>query len=626
MKHNYLNNTPLEQAQEIFFSAVSKSGFTYTEETVPSAQSLGRSLSRAVYAAISSPHYNASAMDGIAVKAADTFGATERTPVVLPPDRYSVVDTGDPLPEGADAVVMAEDVINDETDNVTLRAASSPWQHVRQVGEDICKGDMIAPTNTNVTPALIGALLAGGVTDVWVKKRPLFGIIPTGDEIIPPTDAPKKGEIIEFNSSVFSAMLKEWDADAKTFPIVKDKKELISESLDMALAECDAVLVLAGSSAGRDDYTSEIVASRGQVLIHGIGVRPGKPAVLGLAEGKPVIGLPGYPVSAVVIMEEFVKQLIDGYYKRPPCPCETAKAVMGRRLVSSLKYKEFVRVTLGCVDGKMTATPLAGGAGVITSLTKADGILTVPKNAEGAEPGSAVSVRLLHARETIERSLIITGSHDPIIDELADLAQRQNCGFRVKSSHVGSMGAISAIKAGQAHMGAIHLLDENTGTYNVPYVERYFPEGGAVLRKGVKRIQGFMVAPGNPLNIRELEDLIRCRFVNRQRGAGTRILLDHMMKTRSITPEQIDGYANEKFTHTAVAATVAAGNADVGLGIYSAAAMYGLDFIPLCDEEYDFLVNEACIDHPFVTAFFELLNSDPFAARMAEMGGYKKWN
>ena len=623
MKHNYLNNTPLEQAQEIFFGAVADSGFTYTEETVPSAEALGRALSRAVYAAISSPHYNASAMDGIAVKAADTFGASERTPVILPPERYTVVDTGDPLPDGADAVVMAEDVINDDAGHVTLRAAVPPWQHVRQVGEDICMGDMIAPTNTLVTPALIGAFLAGGVTAVPVKKRPLFGIIPTGDEIVPPTAAPQKGEIIEFNSSVFSAMLREWDADAKTYPIVKDKKELLSAALDTALAECDAVLVLAGSSAGRDDYTSEIVASRGQVLIHGIGVRPGKPAVLGLAAGKPVIGLPGYPVSAIVIMEEFVKELIDRYYRRESRPEETAQAVMSRRLVSSLKYREYIRVTLGGADGQLTATPLAGGAGVITSLTKADGILTLPQNAEGLEPGSAVTVRLLHPRETIDRSLIVTGSHDPIIDELADLAQRQGCGFRVKSSHVGSMGAITAIKAGQAHMGAIHLLDGDTGTYNVPYVEKYFPEGGAVLRKGVKRVQGFMVAPGNPLCIKSLSDLTRCRFVNRQRGAGTRVLLDHLMKQNGVAPEQINGYANEKFTHTAVAATVAAGNADAGLGIWSAAKMYGLDFIPLCDEEYDFLVNKSYADHPFVQAFFELLRSAAFSQRLEEMGGYR---
>ncbi|MBQ6067588.1 MAG: molybdopterin biosynthesis protein [Clostridia bacterium] len=623
MKHNYLNNTPLEQAQEIFFGAVAESGFSYTEETARVPDALGRSLSRAVYAVISSPHYNASAMDGIAVKAADTFGAAERTPVILTPSRYTVVDTGDPLPDGADAVIMVEDVIEAGDGSVKLYAAAAPWQHVRQVGEDICMGDMIAPTNTVVTPALIGAFLAGGVTEIAVKKRPLFGIIPTGDEIVPPTSAPEKGEIIEFNSAVFAAMLAGWDADAKTYPIVKDKKELLSAALETALAECDAVLVLAGSSAGRDDYTAEIVSALGKVTVHGVAIRPGKPAVLGVAKGKPVAGLPGYPVSAIVVMEEFIKGLIDRYYKRPPQPEATAQAVLGRRVTSSLKYREYLRVSLGGAGGKLTATPLPGGAGVISSLTKADAILTVEQDAEGLEAGESVSVRLLRDRRDVENALIVTGSHDPIIDELADLAQRQGCGFRVKSSHVGSMGTIAAIRAGQAHMGAIHLLDGDTGTYNVPYVEKYFPEGGAVLFKGVKRVQGFMVAPGNPLGIRTIADLTRCRYVNRQRGAGTRVLLDHLMERDGVMPDRIDGYANEKFTHTAVAASIAAGNADAGLGIWSAAKMYGLDFIPLCDEEYDFLVNETYADHPFVRAFFELLHSDAFAKRLTEMGGYK---
>ena len=623
MKHNYLNNMPLEQAQEIFFGAVAESGFTYTEETIPSADALGRALSRAVYAAISSPHYNASAMDGIALKAADTFGATERTPVILPQEKYTVVDTGDPLPDGADAVIMAEDVINDDAGSVTLRAAATPWQHVRQVGEDLCRGDMIAPTNTVVTPALIGAFLAGGATEIPVKKRPLFGIIPTGDEIVPPTAAPQKGEIIEFNSSVFSAMLREWDADAKTYPIVKDKKELLSAALDTALAECDAVLVLAGSSAGRDDYTSEIVASRGQVLIHGIGIKPGKPAVLGMAEKKPVIGLPGYPVSAMTVMEEFVRPLCDLFYGRAGRAPQTAQAVLAKRVVSSLKYEEFVRVTLGTVGDACYAVPLPRGAGVITSVTKAGGILRVPQNREGIDAGERVTVTLLREKAALQRTLVVTGSHDPLIDEIADEIDRRGLGFTVVSSHVGSMGALRAVSAGQAHMGACHLLDEATGEYNASYVQKYFPDGGATLQKGVGRVQGLMVAPGNPLGIGTVRDLTRCRYVNRQRGAGTRVLFDYLLKQAGLTPADVDGYDNEKFTHTAVAATVAAGNADAGMGILSAARIYGLDFIPLYNEEYDFLVADACRDDPMVKAFFEILRSGAFAKRLEEMGGYQ---
>ena len=622
MKHNYLNNTPIESAQARFFAAVKESGFGYTEETVPAADALGRETARAVYAAISSPHYNASAMDGIAVKAADTFGASEASPLILPPEKYTVVDTGDPLPDGADAVVMVEDVITLDGGNVKLLAAVSPFQNVRQVGEDICMGDMIAPTGTVVSPALIGAFLAGGVTEIPVKKRPIFGVIPTGDEIVRPTGAPKKGEIIEFNSAIFSAMLAGWGAGAKVYDIVKDKKDLLLSAVETALAACDAVLILAGSSAGRDDYTSEIVSSLGTLLIHGVGVKPGKPAVLGMAGNKPIVGLPGYPVSAIVIMEQFVKGLTDLYYKRERAREETATAVLGRRVVSSLKYKEFVRVTLGSVNGTLAASPLPGGAGVITSFTKADGILEIPQNSEGLEAGSRVTVRLLRPRQEIENALIVTGSHDPLIDEVSDILRQKGYGFRVSSSHVGSMGAVSAVKAGLAHMGAVHLLDEATGKYNEAMMKAHFPHGGAVLVKGVGRVQGYMVPQGNPLHIETVEDLRRVRFVNRQRGAGTRVLLDVLLKRAGVAPAEVDGYRNEKFTHTAVAASVAAGNADVGLGIYSAAKMYGLNFIPLWNEEYDFLVNESCMDHPAVQAFFEVLRSDALKNRLLEMGGY----
>ncbi len=622
MKHNYLNNTPLESAQAQFFAAVTQSGFGYTEETVPAADALGRVTAKAVYAAISSPHYNASAMDGIAVKAADTFGASEASPLILPPEKYTVVDTGDPLPDGADAVVMVEDVITNDGGSVKLLAAVSPFQNVRQVGEDICMGDMIAPTGTVISPALIGAFLAGGVTEIPVKKRPTFGIIPTGDEIVKPTGAPKKGEIIEFNSAIFSSMLAGWGAQAKVYDIVKDKKDLLRAAAETALAECDAVLILAGSSAGRDDYTSEIVSSLGTLLIHGIGVKPGKPAVLGIAGSKPIVGLPGYPVSAIVIMEQFVKGLTDLYYKRERAREDAVSAVLGRRVVSSLKYREFVRVTLGSVNGILAASPLPGGAGVITSFTKADGILEIPQNCEGLEAGSKVRVRLLRPKEEIETALIVTGSHDPLIDEAADILRQKGYGFRVSSSHVGSMGAVSAVKAGLAHMGAVHLLDEAAGTYNEAMMQTHFPNGGAVLVKGVGRVQGYMVPKGNPLRIETIEDLRRVRFVNRQRGAGTRVLLDVLLKRAGVSPAEVDGYRNEKFTHTAVAASVAAGNADVGLGIYSAAKMYGLDFIPLWNEEYDFLVNENCIDTPAVQAFLDVLRSEELKNRLLEMGGY----
>lgn len=622
MKHNYLSNAELETVKKEYLKSLSMKGFSYKTEIIKVQNASGRVLSKAVYAEICSPHYNASAMDGIAVKAEDTYGASESSPVVLMSDMYTVVDTGDPLPENADSVIMVEDLTEEGEGKLSILSAVHPWQNVRQVGEDICMGDMIATSFTTVTPSLCGAFLAGGVTEVEVVKKPLVGIIPTGDEIVSPKKNPEKGEIIEFNSTIFSSMLSEWNAESKVYDIVKDKKELLKEAIRKALNECDAVLVLAGSSAGRDDYTSTIISELGQVLFHGIAIKPGKPAVLGSVGNVPVVGIPGYPVSGIVVMDEIVKAVISLYYKAEPIERETVTAVLGKRVVSSLKYREYVRVTLGKTDDGFVAVPLSRGAGVITSFTKADGILTVPQNSEGFDTGEKVEIELLRDREEIENALIITGSHDPLIDEISDMMKRKGYAFRTASSHVGSMGAITAIRGSQAHLGCIHLLDTESGRYNESYVKKYFPEGGVRLIKGVGRIQGLMVKKGNPLSINSFGDITKGRYVNRQAGSGTRILCDYLIAKNGMSKSEIDGYRNEEFTHTAVAALIAAGNADCGLGIYSAAKMYGLDFIEICTEEYDVLIDEKAYHSEKVQKFLEVLKSNELKERLTEMGGY----
>ncbi len=623
MKHNYLKNTPVTQVKTEYLARLKNTGFHYAAELIPSCEASGRMLSDAVYALICSPHYNASAMDGIAVKAADTYGASENLPIVLSSEQYCVVDTGDPVPDGFDAVVMVEDVTNLENGKVSLLSSVHPWQNVRQVGEDICMGDMIAPSFTKVTPSMCGAFLAGGVLQVEALRKPKVGIIPTGDEIVSPKTNPEKGEIIEFNSTVFSSMLAEWQAESCVYGIVKDKKELLSSAVKKASEECDIVLVLAGSSAGRDDYTSDIIASLGEVVFHGIAIKPGKPAVMGNIGNVPVIGLPGYPVSAIVVMYEIVKPVIDLYYQRPEAKPGTVTAVLGKRVVSSLKYQEYVRVTLGRVKGRLTAMPLGRGAGVITSFTKADGILVVPQDSEGIEAGEEVEIRLLRDISQIDSSLIVTGSHDPLIDELSDAVCKSGCSFRITSSHVGSMGAITALKNSQAHLGCIHLLDTATGEYNESYVKKYFPEGGVKLVKGVGRVQGLMVRKGNPLGIKSFSDITKGRYVNRQVGSGTRILCDYLISKEGLCKNDIEGYKNEEFTHTAVAALIASGNADCGLGIYSAAKMYDLDFVEICIEEYDLLIDEEAYNSACVQKVLEILKSESFRKKLTEMGGYK---
>ncbi len=621
MKHNYLDNIPLEKAKEKFFALIKKD-FTYKIEEISTTEAVGRVLSEAVYAKICCPHYNASAMDGIAVKAKDTYSASENEPITLAHDMYTVVDTGDAIPDDKDAVIMVEELSFEEEGKVKIIASVHPFQNVRQIGEDICMGDMIAPSFTVVTPSLCGAMLAGGITKTAVIKKPVVAIIPTGDEIVAPTDNPQKGEIIEFNSSIFSGMLKEWGAETFVYPIIPDKKDFLKKTVKEASEKYDAVLILAGSSAGRDDYTCDIIKELGEVCVHGIAIKPGKPAVLGKIGITPVVGLPGYPVSAIVVMREIVKELTAFLLNKTIKNDDIITAVLGKRIISSLKYREYVRVTLGKIGETYVAVPLPRGAGIVTSFTKADGIIVVPQNSEGIEQGAMVKVILVNDGKNIENSIIVTGSHDPIIDEINDLLKIKGYPYSVSSSHVGSMGALSAVRLGQSHLGGTHLLDTETGIYNESYVEKYLDTDTATLIKGIGRIQGLMVGKGNPKNIKSFADIVGHRYVNRQLGSGTRILFDYLLKTNGIDKNEILGYRNEEFTHTAVAAQIAGGNADCGLGIYSAAQMYDLDFIELSVEEYDFIVNNDFINTPMYNAFMEVFHSDDLKERMKRMGGY----
>lgn len=625
MAFTYLDNKDLEYVLNEYLKHISER-IIRADEELNVTGCLGRTSSKAVYAKISSPHYTASAMDGIATNAAKTFGATETAPVILKEDEdFTRIDTGDPLPERFDTVVMIEDVIELRDGTIKLINAAFPWQNIRQIGEDICQGEMIIPSNTKIEPAVIGALLAGGVSEISVWKKPLVGIIPTGDEIIKPSPNPEKGKIIEFNSAVFSSMLFNWGANFKVYDIVPDKYELIKNTALNAVNECDIVLINAGSSAGRDDYTSRVIGECGEVLFHGISIKPGKPAILGVISDKPVIGIPGYPVSGIIVMEQIVKRIIELYLSNPLQERPRTNASLSRKIVSSLKYKEFIRVKLGDVGGNIIATPLTSGAGVITSFVKADGLLTIPQNIEGYESGSIVEVELLKDIRDIKNTLVITGSHDPLIDEISDILRKTNPGSFIASSHVGSMAGLMAIKKNEAHIAGIHLLDENTGEYNIPYKKKYLNPDETVLLKGVKRIQGLIVAKNNPLSLKTISDLEgnNIRFVNRQKGSGTRILLDYLLNKGNINPDNIYGYTREELTHLAVAVQVSQNSADAGLGILSAAKIYDLDFIPVCEEEYDFILNKKILDSDLIQKFISILKSEEFKQRLLNIGGYQ---
>ena len=624
MGFQYLTNVSLAKAKEDYVNLLNKNGYHHKVETIPVFEACGRVTAKAVYANICAPHYAASAMDGVAVRASDTFGATETTPITLSGEQHTVLDTGDPIPEGCDAVIMVEDIVKNQDGSITIHGAAAPWQHIRQIGEDICAGEMILPSFVMVSPSAIGAMIAGGVLTVAVISKPVVGIIPTGDEIIAPCTDPKPGDILEFNGSIFAAMVRQWGAEAKIYPIVPDRFQEIRDMVAKAAEECDLVILNAGSSAGREDYSARVIRELGEVLYHGIAMKPGKPAILGCKGSTPILGVPGYPVSGIIVIEQLLKPLIDHWLKVPAAKMQYAKAVLTRPVVSGLKYQEFVRVRMGYVGDKLMASPLNRGSGVVSSFMKADGILEVPQGVEGYEAGAVVDVRLLCEPEKLRNTLVVIGSHDPLLDELGDMLHAENHEMFMSSAHVGSMGGVMAVRRGEAHAAGCHLLDTESGKYNIAFVKKYFPKGGVKLVRCVGRQQGLMVAPGNPLGITKFADITKenLRYVNRQKGSGTRILTDYLCKQENIDTDAIYGYDREELTHNSVAVQIASGSADAGMGIYSAAQLYGLEFIPICIEEYDLLIPEMSWDTPQVRQLIATLKSDVFKEKILAMGGY----
>ncbi len=624
----YLHMKTLKEAREILSSNFNN--IRCRTETVPSSTAQGRVTASPVFARRSVPGYHSAAMDGIAVKAETTFGVTEEHPRILTLGKDAVfVDTGDPLPDFANAVIMIEKVRPVDENSVEIRNAAYPWQHVRKVGEDIVSKEMLFPRNHEITAYDVGALLASGVLEVEVYRKPTLLIIPTGNELVSPEDAERRelkpGEIVEFNSSVLASLAEKFGGEADVHPIVPDNVDKIKAALKKGVEQpYDMVLINAGSSSGSEDFTAQLVEELGEVLVHGVTIMPGKPTVIGKIDGKPVIGVPGYPVSAIISFEEFVVPLLYSLRGLPVPPKNTVKAVMGRKLPSKLGLEEFVRVILGKVGDNRVASPLTRGAGIITSLTRADAIVRIPQDVEGINDGEEVVAELLKPEWQIENTLVMIGSHDNTIDLLADELVRVNGKYFLTSSHVGSMGGLMAIKRGHAHLAGAHLLDPDTGEYNFPYIERYLRDIPVKVVNLVYREQGLIIRKGNPKNIEGLEDLTRddIMFVNRQRGSGTRILLDFRLSQLGIEPDQIKGYQQEEFTHMGVAVNVLSGSADVGMGIFAAANALGLDFIPVVSERYDLIIPEEFWNDEKIRLLMNIIRSQDFQERILELGGY----
>jgi len=618
----FLTNIPVEKAFERFMNLI-KPHIRIKNEIIEVTDSLDRVTAEAVHALNNSPLYDSAAMDGVAVISAHTHGASETSPIMLKPgESYHPLDTGDPIRPPFDAVIMAEDIQEADGEGILIHSAAAAWQHVRPVGEDIVKGELILLGGHQIRPIDIGVLLSGGITRILVRKRPEVAIIPTGSEVVEPGSEIKEGDIIESNSRMLEALVKQCGGVPIRFPPVPDEYEMIKAGIRDAAEHYDVVLVCAGTSAGRGDYTVHVLRELGEVAVHGVAMKPGKPVVLAKVNGKHVVGIPGYPVSAYLAYDNFVAPVLEFFSGTAKADSSAVQATLTRRLVSSLKHKEYVRVKVGKIGGRLVASPLARGAGAAMSLVRADGFCVIEQDTEGLEAGTLVNIIFCRDLKSLEHTIVSVGSHDLILDILADMISNYFPGVYLSSANVGSAAGLMAIKNGEAHIAPIHLLDESTGIYNSPIIASLFADRRMALIKGVGRIQGIMTQKKNPLKIAGIIDLLRCRYVNRQRGAGTRVLLDYQLKNAGIAPSSITGYGREAATHMAVAAAIKSDSADAGMGILSAAKAMGLDFIPVGKEDYDFLIPREFLELKHICAFIEMLKSSVFHRKLEGLGGY----
>jgi putative molybdopterin biosynthesis protein len=643
MKDVYLHDIPLDQARARFAQALAEAGLSgrLSVERIPlDEKAVGRVLAEPVWARISSPHYHAAAMDGFALRAADTAGATPSSPVTIAlGGTAQYVDTGDPLPAWSNAVVPIEETEPlDQSGNpdksrrnpaaIRLRAALPPWKHVRAMGEDMVASELVLPAGHVLRPVDLGACAGSGSTSLQVATRPRVAIIPSGSELKPVGAPVEPGDIIEYNSIMLAAQVREWGGIPERMPIVPDEFERICAAVTEAAQAAELVLLLSGSSAGSEDFSAAVVEQLGSLLVHGIAVRPGHPVILGmLAQSKaahavPIIGVPGYPVSAVLTGEIFVGPLLSRWTGRPESSRPTLQAEITRKITSPLGDDDYVRVAVAEVGDRTLAAPIARGAGVISSMVRADGIVVIPAGQQGLPAGAPVEVRLYSQPADVRRTILAVGSHDMILDLLSQhLTARDR---RLASANVGSLGGLMALKRGEAHLAGSHLLDPGSGEYNLAYIRKYLPGRKIVLLGLVGREQGLMVQAGNPKKVLAFEDLARpdVRFVNRQRGAGTRLLLDFEIERRGIAPESVQGYGYEEYTHLNVAAAVASGRVDAGLGIPAAAQALGLDFVPLAKERYDLLIPAEYYGSELLSPLLEELQTQEFQKAVASLPGY----
>jgi putative molybdopterin biosynthesis protein len=628
----YLKLVSLEEALKLLFERFGDSPLT--KENVPLESAWGRVLAENAAAVLSSPAFNGAAMDGVALKSENSFGASERRPKILTigVDAHWV-NTGQVLPPQCNAVVMVENVIAgraaDGSETISLEKAVFPWQHVRKMGEDLVATESVLPPGTIIGAYEIGALAAAGLTAPLVFAKPKVTIIPSGSELAPmsqltPEILSSGSKLPEFNSLILSALVREAGGEPTVTAIVPDDPDLIREAIIEAChGPADLVVINAGSSAGSRDFTAEIISVLGELLVHGVSIMPGKPTAIGVVEGKPVLGIPGYPVSAIISFEEFGQGLLARWQSREKAEKPQVVALPFQALPSRPGMEEILRVKLGRIDDSLIAVSLSRGAGTVSSLSRADGLIRVPAPVEGLAADSPTKVSLIRSLKEIDGALLAIGSHDNTLDLLDALLRKLRPGYRLTSAHVGSLGGLMALKASRCHLAGTHLLGAD-GIYNRAAISELLKGIPIKLVRLVDREQGLIVAPGNPLKLENLRDMTRkgIIFINRQRGSGTRVLLDWELARLGLDQNDIEGYEDEEYTHMNVAVAVAGGRVSAGLGVKSAALALGLDFLPVGMEQYDLAVSARYWDDPRMVSLMDVIRSQAFIAEAEALGGY----
>jgi putative molybdopterin biosynthesis protein len=604
----YLTLTSLDDAIRLMLERFSCTPRTVT---VPVQDSCGMITAQAVFSPISYPALHLSAMDGIAVKSQDTLGATDQKPVLLTDGIR--VNTGNVIPDGYDAVIMIEDVVIDKG-GYLIRSSAHPWQHIRPVGEDIAQTEMIIPRLFQIRPSDIGAMAAYGITEVQTLSLKV-ALIPTGSEIVPIGTMPRPGEVIESNMYMAKALLTSVGADVTHYPIVPDDQDKIRACVLDAVQDHDLVLISAGSSKGTKDFTAGIIAELGEVYVHGVAIKPAKPVIFGEINNIPVIGMPGYPIACFTILREIVLPLLAGYGFQIPQP-DTIPVHVTAAIQSSIGIDEFVPAMVGKINEKWVAVPLSRGSGVQMSLVRSNAYLRIVADSEGLEAGELTPAILSVRQKQADQVVLVTGSHDPVIDYLADMVR--DFGIIIASSHVGSMGGLMTLKRGYCHCAPMHLLADN-GEYNIPYLEKYIPNQELFLICVAAREQGIVSREGLGF-----EAITTHRFINRQRGSGTRMLLDHILTQKGIPATSISGYEREVTTHSGVCLSVKSGDTDLGLAVYSAARAFSLSFTPIGVERYEIVTSREMYEKdPRIRAITEVISSQKWKDLLQSLGGYQ---